>query len=227
MIARPAPASSRSGCGPSSLPEGDFRIVAPSIKRAKAALRREVLARVLALDSGERLAQESRLAERLVDLPGLAEARTVLMYARAFADEIETRPFPTTLLALGKTVVYPTVDREARRLRLFAIEDEERDLIVSTYGIPEPRALCREVEPAEVDWVLVPGVAFDDRGFRLGRGGGYYDRLLPGLRPDARRWALILSAQWVDRVPIEPHDQALDGVADWRRTVAFDRPGVT
>ncbi|WP_435016049.1 5-formyltetrahydrofolate cyclo-ligase [Tundrisphaera sp. TA3] len=198
-----------------------------SIKREKAELRRRVTAAVLAMDPAERKAQEQGLADRLVQLPGIAGARSVLIYAGVFGDEIDTRRFPRSLLSLGKTAVYPTVDREARRLRLFAVEDEGRDLVTSPYGIPEPRAGCREVEPAEVDWVLVPGVAFDDRGFRLGRGGGYYDRLLPLLRPEVPRWALILTPQRVDRVPTEPHDQALDGIADWQRTVAAARAGVT
>ena len=56
-------------------------------------------------------------------------------------------------------------------------------------GIPEPRPDLPEVPPAAVDWALVPGLAFDERGFRLGRGAGYYDRLIPLLRPDAICWA--------------------------------------
>jgi 5-formyltetrahydrofolate cyclo-ligase len=67
--------------------------------------------------------------------------------------------------------------------------------------------------------VLVPGLAFDATGHRLGRGAGHYDKLLPGLRPEVPRWALILDVQWSEDLPVEPHDQPLDGVADFRRMV--------
>ena len=194
-----------------------------SVKRIKTALRREVVARVVAMAPADRMNQEKGLADRLPSLPGIDEARTVLLYDGVFGDEINTRAFFGILRELGKTILYPTVDRDARRLRLFAVEDIRRDLVASPGGIPEPRVGCREVDPSEVDWALVPGVAFNEWGFRLGRGGGYYDRLLPSLRPDARRWALVLTPQWVERVPVEPHDQRLDGVADWRKTVAIDR----
>jgi 5-formyltetrahydrofolate cyclo-ligase len=87
-------------------------------------------------------------------------------------------------------------------------------------GIPEPGRHLAEVAPEEIDWALVPGLAFDDRGFRLGRGAGYYDRLLPTLRPDAPRWALAYDCQWIEALPNESHDQPLDGIVSpgkfWR-----------
>ncbi len=71
----------------------------------------------------------------------------------------------------------------------------------------------------EVDWALVPGLAFDEQGFRLGRGGGYYDRLLPQLRPDATCWAICLSCQLMHALPVEPHDAPLNGIATPDRVV--------
>ena len=92
------------------------------------------------------------------------------------------------------------------------IDDLDADLEPGTLGIPEPAPDCPEVEPEAVDWVLVPGLAFDAAGYRLGRGAGHYDRLLPTLRPDAPRWALAFDCQWVDDLPVEPHDVPLDGI---------------
>ena len=85
-------------------------------------------------------------------------------------------------------------------------------------GIPEPRRSCPPVEPTDVDWALVPGITFDDRCRRLGRGAGYYDRLLPTLRRDVPLWALIFDAQWVAQLPVEPHDVPLDGVITPRKS---------
>ncbi len=67
--------------------------------------------------------------------------------------------------------------------------------------------------------MLVPGLAFDEQGYRLGRGAGHYDRLLPRLRSDAVCWALCLSCQLLSRLPIEPHDRPLNGVSAPGRTV--------
>ncbi len=172
-----------------------------------------MLERILTLDPDRRRAQEDALATRFATLPGLGAARTVLLYVSAFREEIATRPMLGAVLDRGQRLVCPRVDRAERRLTLHQVEDLERDLVPGTLAIPEPRRLCPEIEPEEVDWVLVPGLAFDDRRHRLGRGAGHYDRLLPALRPDAPRWALILDCQWVETLPAEPHDVPLDGIA--------------
>lgn len=181
-------------------------------------MRRAMLERLLALDPVHRAEQDHWLASRFSTLPGLQRAERVLVFVSAFSEEISTRPLLRAAVELGKTLVCPRVDRRAHRLALFRVEDLDADLIPGAMGIPEPAAWCRPIEPGAVDWVLVPGLAFDDRCFRLGRGGGYYDRLLPTLRRDVPRWALIYDEQWVDDLPVEGHDVPLDGVVSPSRT---------
>ena len=178
----------------------------------KRELRRAMVERILALDPRDRSAQEAELNTRFAALPGFAEAGTVLLYITAFPEEIDTKAMVDLAIARGKRLICPRVDRKARRLRLHRIEDLNTDLVPGTLGIPEPRSGTQEVEPGQVDWVLVPGLAFDGRGYRLGRGAGHYDRLLPTLRHDVPRWALALDCQWIDALPVEPHDVPLDGV---------------
>jgi 5-formyltetrahydrofolate cyclo-ligase len=190
-----------------------------AVRLRKRALRREMVARILALDPVQRRRDDALLAARFPALPGFARAHTVLLYASAFPEEIATGPMLKRALEAGKRLVCPRVDRAERRLRLFAVDDPARDLVPGTLGIPEPREGCPEVVPAAVDWVLVPGLAFDARGFRLGRGAGHYDRLLPVLRPDAPRWAMIHDCQWVDALPVGPHDVAVDGVVSPARII--------
>jgi 5-formyltetrahydrofolate cyclo-ligase len=182
-------------------------------RERKRALRRAIVERILALDPQLRRREEAVLAARFATLPGFAEAKTVLLYVTAFPEEIATGPMLEQALACGKQLICPRVDRAERRLRLFRIEDPKRDLTPGTLGIPEPRPGCPEAEPGAVDWVLVPGLAFDTHGYRVGRGAGHYDRLLPTLRASTPRWALILDCQWVEDLPVEPHDIPLDGVA--------------
>jgi 5-formyltetrahydrofolate cyclo-ligase len=189
----------------------------------KQALRRATVERILSLDPARRAEEESALVARLPTLPGFETAGCVLMYASAFPEEIATAPLLRQALGLGKQLVLPRVDRAEKRLRLHVVHDLAADLRQGMLGIPEPRRSCPEVEPDRIAWVLVPGLAFDDRCYRLGRGAGYYDRLLPTLRPDTPRWALILDEQWIDRVPVEPHDVPVDGLASPGRTQVSTR----
>ncbi len=185
----------------------------PEIAALKRALRREVIDRVLALAPSDRAEQERCMPALFRRLPGYAEAATVLLYVGALPEEIDTRPILVLALNSGKRVACPRVNRRERRLVLHEIHDPSTDLKPGSLGIPEPDRSLAEISPPEIDWALVPGVAFDAACDRLGRGAGYYDRLLPLLKQTAPRWALAFDAQWVDLLPKEPHDQTLDGVA--------------
>jgi 5-formyltetrahydrofolate cyclo-ligase len=197
------------------------------IPAQKQALRRILTERILALDCDERHAQEAVLTARFASLPGYEAAAAVLLYVSAFPEEIATRAMLELALGQGKRLICPRVDRAERRLRLYCVEDLDADLKRGTLGIPEPKRVCLEVDPTLVDWVLVPGLGFDDRGFRLGRGAGYYDRLLPTLRPDALRWALALECQFVEALPVEPHDVPVDGVMSSGRVICANRRTAT
>jgi 5-formyltetrahydrofolate cyclo-ligase len=186
---------------------------------AKRGLRAAIRAAIAALDLERRRMEEDELAARFPDLPGWADAETVLLYITAFTEELRTDGFLARSYQAGKRVICPRVDRDAKRLRLHRIQHLDNELSPGTLGIPEPRADLPEVAPESIDWVLVPGLAFDEQGYRLGRGAGHYDRLLPRLRLDAVCWALCLDCQLVPRLPIEPHDRPLDGVTAPGRTV--------
>jgi 5-formyltetrahydrofolate cyclo-ligase len=125
-----------------------------------------------------------------------------------------------TALESGKRVAAPRVNAAQRMLDVYAISDPERDLGPGFGGIAEPLPHCQSLPLDAIDWVLVPGVAFDKRGHRLGYGGGYYDRLLPLLRDDAHRVAGAFDMQIVDRVPIAPHDRPLDAIVTEARIIA-------
>lgn len=174
-------------------------------------MRREIIAARDALSDSIRCAQGQSIRAVLQALPALIAARTLLV-TLPFRSEWDTRPLVEQALRAGKRVALPRVDRVARMLRLHAITDLGSDLVAGNLGIPEPRQTLPGVDPGEVDWVLVPGVAFDACGRRLGYGGGFYDRLLPLLRPDAPRIAGAFDVQLVDEVPVGPHDLPVDAV---------------
>ena len=183
----------------------------PHPAASKAALRREILARRDALHPAARARLSAAALARVVALDAFQRARVVLAYA-SFGSELDTRPFLRAVLAGGRALVLPRVDRGARRLALHEVRDLDTDLQPGTWGIPEPApARCRAVALAEVDFVLVPGVAFDPSGGRVGYGAGYYDRLLAALAPPAPPLvAAAFELQVVPAVPVLPTDRRVD-----------------
>jgi 5-formyltetrahydrofolate cyclo-ligase len=183
---------------------------------AKAALRRAVLARRDAAPAAARRAWSRAIAGRLAALPALSGAHLVLGYC-SFGSEPETGAVLEAVLARGQALALPRVNRTARRLELRLVADPAGQLVPGTWGIREPDpARCPEVAPAAVDFVLVPGVAFDARGGRLGYGGGYYDRLLPALPGRTARVAAAFELQMVPAVPMETGDRRVDLVVTER-----------
>jgi 5-formyltetrahydrofolate cyclo-ligase len=172
-----------------------------------------LMQRVAALDPAVRRQEEETLLALAPTLPGFEQASTILLFASTFPEEIPTAALLQQVRCSAQRLLLPRVDRAARRLVLLDASDPHSTLSPGVLGIPEPSLTSVEVPPELVDWVLVPGLGFDTAGYRLGRGGGYYDRLLPHLRPDAPRWALALTPQRVAQLPVEPHDQPLHGVA--------------
>jgi len=108
-------------------------------------------------------------------------------------------------------------------LRPLRIRNLDSDIEPGYHGIPEPRDHCSSVTVESIEWVLVPGVAFDPSGRRLGYGGGYYDRLLPLLCGEAPRVAGAFEAQLVDSVPAAPHDVGVDCIVTERRLLTVVR----
>ncbi|MBS0319471.1 MAG: 5-formyltetrahydrofolate cyclo-ligase [Proteobacteria bacterium] len=184
----------------------------PPLLDAKQRLRDTVLAARSALTDVARADASDRIAARLVATPRFAGAGTVML-TMPFRGEWDTQPLVDAALRAGKRVVLPRVDAGARMLVLHAVSDVGRELAAGFAGIAEPSADAPRVEPAAIDWVLVPGLAFDDTGRRLGYGGGFYDRLLPLMRPDAQRAAGAFDEQVVTAVPVGPHDARIDELA--------------
>lgn len=181
-----------------------------SIPLAKAELRARVLAARDVMDVRTRAHASAAIASALLQLEALRGAGAVLAYS-SFGTELNTRSFLDFVIASGRNLVLPRVDRAARLLRLYAVADLDHDLASGTWGIREPDPdRCREVTLGDVDFVLVPGVAFDTRGGRLGYGGGFYDRLLAAAEPSLPLVAAAFAVQVVDAVPVEDHDRTMN-----------------
>jgi 5-formyltetrahydrofolate cyclo-ligase len=175
-----------------------------NLRPVKDALRRDIFARRDGLPPDERARKSQAIAARLLQLPSLIEAECVLAYS-SFRSEVETPELIATLLAQGKDVVLPKVNRQTRTLDLYGIADLLRDTAPGPWGIKEPvPARCELISPRDLQFVIIPGVAFDLQGRRVGYGGGYYDDLLARLRPRMAPEQLVAVAYEVQIVPEAP-----------------------
>jgi len=177
----------------------------------KALVRRAILARRDALEAPVRSESSRRITDQLLKLPSFDSAASILAYL-SFGSEFDTSVFVAAILAQGKRLVLPRVNKQLRRLELFAVTDLTRDVVPGVWGIREPNPdRCNAAAAGQVGLILVPGVAFTPRCERLGYGGGFYDRLLSewsGRRPPAAVGAFTL--QIVDALPMGPHDVPVD-----------------
>ena len=189
---------------------------------AKRALRARILRQRDAIPAAALAAASASIAAALAARDDFVSSRSVLL-TLPFGSEWDTRALLAAALAQSKTVALPRVNPASRMLEICAITHVENDAAPGYRGIPEPGAHCPMLDVASIDWVLVPGLAFDAAGGRMGYGGGYYDRLLPLLRNDARRIGGAFELQLVDRVPAASHDVPIDAVVTETRTVSIAR----
>jgi len=178
------------------------------LKQRKRALRRAVIERRDALDPADRAARSERIAERVLGLPELGGADTVMGFW-SFGSEVETAPLLERLHAAGTRVVLPRVEGDHVVAVVYGRGDE---VVAASFGAMEPTG-AEVVEPVDIDVVIVPGVAFDRSGHRVGYGGGFYDRFLPRTRPGVPGVAVAFADQIVDEpVPRGAFDLPVDAI---------------
>ncbi len=179
----------------------------------------EIKKQIRAQAHANRQAQEDKdalsgkICQKFIDLPEFAAARTVMVYIDV-RSEVRTRHHLPQLLKTDKRIVVPYCVE--RTLDLFLLENME-ELAIGMYKILEPKAELREqpgkrIEVSELDLIMVPGVAFDRRGARMGHGFGYYDKLLEHARSDTPLVALAFECQLFPEIPTQAHDVFMDKI---------------
>ena len=171
----------------------------------KERLRRSLLEKRRRLDAGSRAAYDRRIAERLLLSPCWAAAGTVFCYVGT-GWEVSTAKILDAALSTGRRVAVPLClpDGVMEAHEIFSLNA----LVPGMFGIPEPRRDTPVLPPQAFDLAVVPAVAFDSAGFRIGRGGGYYDRYLSQLR--GVKAGLCYEQFLLPSLPREPHDERVD-----------------
>ncbi|KAB2648407.1 MAG: 5-formyltetrahydrofolate cyclo-ligase [Verrucomicrobia bacterium] len=166
---------------------------------SKQALRAQARAQVAGLSSEYRAAAAAQVVVSLSSRPEWARASSVLLFA-PLPDELDVWPLVELALMAGKTVALPAFASASNGYVPRRIVDATADLIAGKFGVREPAEACVAVPLNQLDLVLVPGIAFDARGGRLGRGKGFYDRLLAGAR--GTKCGVAFDEQLVHAVPV-------------------------
>ena len=185
---------------------------------SKADVRREMRRLRRSVDAATREARSKEVCTGILardDFRTLvAERRTFALYL-ATADELDLHDLFDALWRAGCETCAPAWNAAVREYRLAKMDAATR-LVAGPMGVMQPDA-APEVRPADVAAWIVPGLAFDSRGRRIGYGGGWYDRLLSNAAPGALKLGVCHSFQLLREVPSEPHDATLSGVVAARR----------
>jgi 5-formyltetrahydrofolate cyclo-ligase len=180
-------------------------------------LRKQVAEARGSLSPEAREAKSSEIEERLFSLLEFKSASAVMFFA-SFRSEVDTLPMIRHSLSAGKRIILPKV--KGKDLELFEIRDIDKDIASSAWGIPEPLEIL-PVTIREVDFMIVPGLAFDLNGNRLGYGAGFYDRILPLYKKETV--ALAFEIQIVPEVPISALDIPIKKIVTEKRTIVINK----
>lgn len=183
-----------------------------SIEAEKSKLREAILNQLKAQSVSERRRKSNIILDKLSRLNEFKTSRVIMFYV-SMLEEVNTLPLLKKVLKEGRVVAVPYVDQKSRSLLSVQITDPENDLVTGSYGILEPKKhLVDHFDLSELEMVLVPGIAFDRTGHRLGRGKGYYDRFLNSLPKQIRTIGLAYDFQLMDSVPVSDLDVAVHQV---------------
>jgi 5-formyltetrahydrofolate cyclo-ligase len=178
-----------------------------TIREVKQALRDQVCAALKRIPAEQRFAASAR-ARALLERQSLWQAAQSVLFFAPLPEELDVWPLLASALAAGKQVALPRFVAATRSYEARWILSLETDVEAGHFGIREPCSHCARVSSGKLDLMLVPGVAFDLHGRRLGRGKGYYDQLLGTLR--GTTCGVAFEKQIVNEVPLEPHDVRLN-----------------
>lgn len=185
----------------------------------KRQLRQRVLARRDGLSPKERQEKSHQVVTRLLAMPEVQGAKVLMVYA-SMGSEVDTTELVNWAWRQGKRVAFPlTVPRTKELLAVPVVGWEQ--LSPGTFGVREPDPREGQIPGQEIDAVIVPALAFDPRGYRIGYGAGYYDRFLP--KVTGSKIGIAFKEQLLPMVPAEVHDVPVDWVVTDQETILCRR----
>jgi 5-formyltetrahydrofolate cyclo-ligase len=173
------------------------------IEELKAELRRKVRAKLRRLTATQQVRDSEQACRLLEEQAVWQNARALLFYA-PLPGELDLWPLLALALQSGKAVCLPKFEPGSQRYQAHLVKNLSTDLVPGKFSIREPAVHCPQLPLNRLDFVLVPGVAFDEYGRRLGRGKGFYDQILAAVR--GKTCGVAFDEQIVEEVPVAPRD---------------------
>lgn len=180
------------------------------IQIVKSQIREEIAEKFAALSANEIAEKTKAIENRLFDFANFLESKIALLYVNN-KHEVLTENILKRAYIYNKIVVLPVYNTENFEMELKKVDNLEKDLNPGPRDILQPdESRCKIVPIDKIDIAIIPAVALDEKGGRIGSGKGYYDRLIPRLAITTRKVALAFEEQIIPQVPIESHDKHVD-----------------
>jgi len=189
------------------------------IQEKKQEIRTQISKSIMGLADQIRVEKTKAIEDRLFEFANFLEAGIALLYMNT-EYEVATRDIIRRAFDYGKIVVLPVFGVEKRELSLMKVDNIETSLRPSPRGVPEPDpAKCKKVPIDCIDIAIIPSIALDEKGSRIGIGMGYYDRLIPNLPITTRKVSLAFEEQLFSQIPMEHHDKHIDIIITDKRII--------
>ena len=189
------------------------------IQVTKSQIRSDIVDALATLSEKQIFEKTKAVEKRLFDFANFLEAKVALMYVNN-KNEVATHDILKRTHAYSKIIVLPAYNTETYAMTLMKVDSLEKDLSDGPRGILEPNVeRCKVVPIDRIDIAIVPAVALDEKGGRIGSGQGYYDRLIPELSITTRKVALAFEEQIIPQVPLESHDKYIDIIITDKRVI--------
>lgn len=189
------------------------------VREKKQEIRNEIDTFFDALEDEVLGANTTIIENRLFEFANFLESKIVMLYVNA-KNEIGTQDIIKRAYEYNKIVVLPAFDPARSTMKLMKVDHPNKDLTMGPRGILEPDpAKCKVVPLDCIDIAIVPGIAMDEKGGRIGSGDGYYDRIIPDLPMTTRKVGLVFEGQLVPQVPMESHDKHVDIIITEKRVI--------
>jgi 5-formyltetrahydrofolate cyclo-ligase len=189
------------------------------IRAAKIQIRDEIANTVSALSASEIDVKTKAIESRLFEFANFLESKIALLFINSNF-EVQTDSIIKKAYNYNKIVVLPAFDPENFSMTLMKVDAFDQEMVPGPRGILEPDAAkCKVVPMDRIDIAIIPGLAFDEKGGRIGAGTGYYDRLIPRLAITTRKVALTIEEQIIPQVPMESHDKHVDIIITDKRII--------
>lgn len=176
----------------------------------KKIIRKEIIKKRMQLTKKEVTEKSMAITQRVIENKLIKDDMNILVYMD-FRNEVKTTYLMNYIIKHNGHVLLPRVDKTTHELSVHYVSSLD-DLIKSDFGILEPDENSPQAPYHSIDLILAPGVAFDHHCYRLGYGGGFYDKLLNQKRKEVPVIALAFDLQLIEAVPAEPHDYKMNGI---------------